>query len=97
MPHTFYLSRNYPNPFNPTTDIGYHIAEVQPPVHTTLIIYNLLGQEVKTLVDEVKAPGYYTVNWDGRDGSGQAVSSGVYFYTISAGEFFRVRKMVLMR
>jgi hypothetical protein len=97
MFHTFYVSQNFPNPFNPTTDIRYHIADSQSPVHTSLTIYNILGQEVITLIDKPNESGDYSVTWDGRDSVGQQVPSGVYFYKIFAGDFVGVRKMVLLR
>ena len=66
-------------------------------IRTTLNIYNILGQEIRTLVDEPKDAGYYTVTWDGKDSQGQNVSSGVYFYRLQAGDFMKTKKMVLMR
>ena len=68
-PSQYQLAQNYPNPFNPTTSISYQLTTVsdQPAHYTTLKIYNVLGQEVRTLVNEVKDPGFYTVIWDGRN------------------------------
>ncbi len=94
------LSQNYPNPFNPTTTIRYTIPAVSPP-HTTLKIYNILGRLVRTLVEEEQAPGYYSVQWDGRDNLGQEVSSGIYLCRLGiTGESIKVtktKKMVLIR
>ena len=67
------------------------------PHRSTLKIYNIAGQEVKTLVDEEQAPGYYSVSWDGRDGLGKEVSSGIYFYRLHAGSYYEIRKMVLLK
>ncbi|UCE19411.1 MAG: thrombospondin type 3 repeat-containing protein [Gemmatimonadota bacterium] len=94
VPAEYQLSQNYPNPFNPTTDIRYQIAGGTSPVHTTLKIYNLLGQEVQTLVDEVQEPGYYTVTWDASDST-----SGIYFYqmTVNYGQWSQTRSLVLLK
>ena len=96
VPCDFRLWQNYPNPFNAETTIRYHIPS---DVHgrTTLRIYNLLGQEVRTLVDERQGPGRYQAIWDGRDRSGGSVSSAVYFYRLTCGEYSLTRKMVLLR
>lgn len=87
--HKLVLSQNYPNPFNPKTEIGFQI-----PVSSTvsLTIFNLLGEEVATLVDEEKLPGSYAVEWNA-DG----FPSGVYFYRMTAGEFTETKKLVLIR
>lgn len=92
VPLKYGLAQNYPNPFNPVTDIRYQIADTRYPIHTTLMVYNVLGQEVVTLVDEMKAPGAYTVEWDASD-----LASGVYFYRLTAGEYTATRQMVLMK
>ena len=101
VPTEYTLSQNYPNPFNPTTTINFQIpnSKSQSPPHTTLKIYNILGQEVRVLVDEVKDAGYYTVTWDGMDGKGNSVPSGVYFYrlTVDRGQWSETRRMVLMK
>ena len=67
------------------------------PIHITLTIYNMLGQKVRTLVNESKEPGTYEVIWDGKDKRGDKVASGVYFYKLKAGDFSQTRKMVLMK
>lgn len=97
LPARYQLAQNYPNPFNPDTDIRYQIGDSGSSVRTTLKIYNILGQEVRTLVDEVKQPGYYTVTWNGRDHSGNEVASGAYFYRMKAGDFVATRKMLLLK
>ncbi len=97
LPTQFVLEQNWPNPFNAATIINYELRIKSPPVHTTLKIYNILGQEVRTLVEEGKDPGYYTVLWDGRNQEGKELPSGVYLYRLKAGRFSQTRKMVLLR
>ncbi|MFQ6093951.1 MAG: FlgD immunoglobulin-like domain containing protein, partial [bacterium] len=111
VPKGLALSQNYPNPFNTSTIIHYAIPSreqrarslelraesAECALRTRLKIYNILGQEVRTLVDETTEAGYYKVIWDGRDGFGNGVASGVYFYRLTAGEFSQTRKMVLLR
>ncbi|MBN2460401.1 MAG: T9SS type A sorting domain-containing protein [Candidatus Cloacimonetes bacterium] len=87
-------SYNYPNPFNPATAIRYHNPEVS---NVTLIIYNLKGQKIKTLVDQVLSAGEYSTGWDGRDEKGCHVSSGIYLYRLKTGNYAQVRKMILLR
>ncbi|RMH93487.1 MAG: T9SS C-terminal target domain-containing protein [Calditrichaeota bacterium] len=101
-PRTFRLFQNFPNPFNPATTIRFALPDVR---FTTLKVYDLLGREIKTLINRRLTPGEYTVQWDGTDASGAPVSSGVYFYRLTAkkipsasGEtFVQTRKMVLLR
>jgi len=83
------LEQNYPNPFNPTTKINYSIKEKG---NVELKIFDLLGSEIVTLVNEEKAPGNYEVFFDASN-----LSSGVYLYTIKAGSFVQTRKMLLMK
>lgn len=94
-PTEFALLQNFPNPFNPETTIGYELAES---ADVTLQIYNVVGQVVRTLiVAESQSAGRYQIRWDGMDDRGVSVSSGVYFYRISAGEFQTVRKLMLLK
>ncbi len=93
-PSAFQLSQNYPNPFNPSTTISFEITE---PGHVTLTIFNLLGKEVKTLLDEEKPAGIYQVQWDGKDALGKEAPSGIYFYRIAAGEKSEIRKMTKIK
>jgi hypothetical protein len=93
-PLVFELQQNFPNPFNPTTTIEYALPK---PVKVELRVFNILGQVVKTLVDEEKEAGYYQVVWDGKDQSGQSVSSGVYLYQIKAGEFIETKEMQFIK
>jgi aminopeptidase N len=94
MPARFELLQNYPNPFNPETAIGYQLSAVS---NVELSIYNLLGQKVRTLVKQRQPAGYYEVKWDGRDRFGNEASSGIYIYQIQAGEYVKLRKIVLLR
>jgi len=93
-PESFQLFQNYPNPFNPTTTIKYDLPK---PAKVVLKIYNILGQEVRTLVDARETAGYKSVVWDGRNNAGASVASGVYFYRIAAENFSKVRKMLIIR
>jgi hypothetical protein len=93
----FSLSCNYPNPFNPVTSIQYAVGSGQTSLRTTLRIYNIRGQLVRTLVDEPQKRGFYRVSWDGRDDAGDQVASGIYLYKLEAGDFTEARKMVLIR
>ena len=96
LPKVFSLAQNSPNPFNPATTISYSVPEGTL-VQVKLTVYNIRGQLVRTLVDEVREPGSYTVYWDGRNDAGRQVASGVYFYRMRAGDFVQTRKMVLLK
>jgi hypothetical protein len=94
-PETFALQQNYPNPFNPTTTINYSVSKAQ---NVTLTIYNTVGQEVNTLVNQNQNPGSYSVTWNGRDFHSKQVMSGVYFYQLRVGsEVVQTRKMLLVK
>jgi len=94
IPSEFSLSQNYPNPFNPTTSIKYGISEN---ARVSLVVYNVLGQAVRTLVNADQESGFYTVRWDGTNDFGSKVSSGIYIYRISAGKFTSTVKMNLLK
>lgn len=94
LPKTYALRPNYPNPFNPGTSIRYDLPRES---RVSIRIYNLIGQEVRTLVDGIQQPGRREIYWDASDNSGHRVSSGVYFYRIIADQFTQTRKMVLMK
>jgi len=94
LPNTFALNPNYPNPFNPTTNIEYSIASSS---EVKIQVFNLVGQLVNTLVDEKQRSGSYLVTWNGDNARGQAVSSGIYFIKMKAGDFNSVRKMTLLK
>ena len=89
LPNQFSLYQNFPNPFNPTTNIGFRIAEFG---FVSLRVYDILGREVATLVNEEKHAGIYEVTFDGSD-----LSSGIYFYKMQAGNYTSVKKMILMK
>jgi len=97
LPKAFGLSQNFPNPFNPSTVISYTIPDQSEDIAVKLNVFNIRGQLVQTLVDEVQGPGVYTVNWEGVDRQGRKVSSGIYFYRINAGNYVAMRKMVLLK
>ena len=92
-PNSYELSQNYPNPFNSLTTINYQLPGN---THVIINIYNARGEQVKTLVDEYKTAGYYTVQWNGRDDFGNQVASGIYLYRIHAGDQIYTKKMVFV-
>jgi hypothetical protein len=94
LPQAFALHQNYPNPFNPTTTIKYDVRE---DARVVLKIYNVLGQEVRTLVDRKETAGFKSVIWDGRNNLGEQVSSGVYIYRVQMGNFVKSRKMMFIK
>ena len=89
IPTNFTLSQNYPNPFNPNTTIEYSIPKRS---HVTIKVYDLLGREIATLINEEKPAGNYSVNFDGSD-----LSSGIYFYRLTASEFNQTKKLILIK
>lgn len=94
IPDAYQLDANYPNPFNPTTQIRYGLPEASA---VRLVIFNLLGQVVQVLVNDQEEAGYHTVMWDGFMANGQAAPSGLYLYRIDAGDFSETRKMMLVK
>jgi len=99
LPEVFSLSPNYPNPFNPSTTIKFQLPEKNgtATVRTVLRVYDILGRLVRTIVDEDMSPGFYTKQWDGLNDNGVRISSGVYFYSIMAGDFRQTKKMLLIK
>jgi hypothetical protein len=109
LPNSFELSQNYPNPFNPSTTIEFTVGKLHErgsgTERVTLTIYDLLGREVRTLVNQQMPYGRHRVHWDGTNDHGQAVGSGVYTYRLQAGDpsmgsgqrYVQSRKMVLIR
>jgi hypothetical protein len=89
VPDKFELSQNYPNPFNPSTRIKYQLSSIS---QVTLKVYDVLGNEVATLVNEEKPAGSYEVDFDASQ-----LSSGIYFYKLQAGSFFETKKMLLLK
>ena len=94
VPDEFALKQNYPNPFNPVTRILYDIPEAS---NVTITIYNLLGNQVKTLVSGYQEPGYKTILWNATNERGAPVSAGMYLYSIKAGDFHQTKKMLLLK
>jgi uncharacterized protein (TIGR02145 family) len=94
LPNGFQLTQNYPNPFNPTTLIQFDLPKQS---RVVLEIFNILGQKIRTLVDDQKAAGLYRVEWNGNDDSGNAVPSGIYTYRIKAGVMVWTKKMSLLK
>ena len=94
LPDVFALHNNYPNPFNPVTNITYDIPEV---AQVVLEIYNITGQKVRTLAQGQHEPGRYRIQWNATNDLGQPLSSGMYIYRIQAGSFVSVKKLILMK
>lgn len=90
----FKLFDNYPNPFNPITNIEFSFIERSI---VTVVVYDVLGNKVKTLVNDIMEPGLKTITWDSQDDSGNIVSSGIYFYKLQVGQHSQTKKMLLLR
>ena len=95
IPDYFALHQNYPNPFNPSTQISFDVP--QGAEHIMLNVYNILGQNVSTLVNGVMNPGQYTMEWNATDEVGNPVASGIYFYELRSASFTARKKMLLIR
>ena len=95
IPNQFALHQNYPNPFNPSTQISFDVP--QGSEHVMLNVYNILGQNVSTLVNGVMSPGRYTMEWNATDEIGNPVASGIYFYELRSPSFTARKKMLLIR
>ena len=94
IPVRYLLLQNCPNPFNGTTILRYGLPEGADAV---LVIYDILGRHVKTLVRGVEEAGFKSVTWNGRDELGRPANTGVYLYQIHAGDFTQTRKMLLLK
>jgi hypothetical protein len=94
IPDAFSLRQNYPNPFNPSTTIRFDLPHA---AQARLSIYNAKGELVRTLVDRRMTEGRKEIMWNGRDGHGKNVASGVFFYSLTSGDFVQTRKMILLR
>ncbi|MDP2035742.1 MAG: T9SS type A sorting domain-containing protein [Ignavibacteria bacterium] len=94
LPTEYSLSQNYPNPFNPATTINFSIADKS---HVQLSVFNLLGEVVKTLVDQNEETGVHSMTWNGLNESGIPVNSGVYLLRLEAGSQIQMRKMILLK
>ena len=94
IPVEFSVSQNYPNPFNPSTTIRYAIPQQS---FVVIKVYDIIGREVKTLVNTEKSPGIYNVQWNGDNNFGSKVATGIYIYRVIAGNFTQVKKMILLK
>ena len=94
IPKSFKLGHNYPNPFNSSTKITYSLPKSLP---VEINVYDILGREIRTLMNRTELAGIRSVSWDGLDNFGQKVPSGIYFYDFSADDYFNVKKMVLVK
>jgi hypothetical protein len=94
IPDAFALSQNYPNPFNPSTKINIAVPQTS---QVRVVVYNMLGQEVATLVNEVMSAGFKSINWNGMDSNGKAIATGTYIYRMTAGNFVETKKMMFLK
>ena len=94
IPNQFELYQNYPNPFNPVTTLRYDLPEQ---ANVNIIIYDMLGRQVKTLINQTQNAGYRSVIWDATNDYDKPVSAGIYLYQIQAGEYISIKKMVLLK
>ncbi|MFX0136607.1 MAG: FlgD immunoglobulin-like domain containing protein [Candidatus Hodarchaeota archaeon] len=95
-PLQFSLKQNYPNPFNPQTTISFQLNNTSP-LQVRLLIYDLLGKNIRTLVNNKLSVGSYQIKWDGLNSNGKQVISGIYYYELQVGDQKLVRKMSLVR
>jgi hypothetical protein len=94
----FYLFPNFPNPFNAGTYIAFNLPDRKNgDIKTRVLVYNMVGEEVRTLLDDNLASGIYKIYWDGKDAQGNLLASGVYFYAIQSGDFRQYRKMIMLK
>jgi hypothetical protein len=94
LPENYTLHQNFPNPFNPTTTLRYDLPE---DAMTTIVVYDMMGRLVQTLVSGNKAAGYHSLKWDATNKYGAPVSAGVYLYSIQAGNHRDIKKMILLK
>ncbi len=94
IPLVFSLSQNYPNPFNPVTTLRYDLPENGL---VNIIIYDMMGREIKNLVNQTQDAGFKSVIWNATNDYGKPVSAGIYLYQIQAGEYISTKKMVLLK
>ena len=94
IPTVYALEQNYPNPFNPSTQIRYALPEE---TMVTISIYDMMGRKVRTLISQSQSPGYHTTLWNATNDNGRSVSAGMYIYTIQAGIYQQMKKMVLLK
>jgi hypothetical protein len=94
LPARFHLQQNYPNPFNPSTTFQYHLPVS---AHVHLVIHDILGQHLKTLVNKKLGAGYYEMTWDATNTAGDKLSSGIYLCTFRGGDYSKTIKMLLLK
>ena len=94
IPNQYTFHQNYPNPFNPVTTLRYDLPENS---HVNITIYDMLGRQVKNLINQTQDAGYRSVRWNATDDYGKPVSAGIYLYQIQAGEYMQTKKMVLLK
>ena len=94
IPYNFWLAQNYPNPYNDVTMIKYSCGKDG---YVTLKVYNILGQQLATLISGYRNAGVHAVSWDSKDAQGRALASGVYFYRMIAGSFVETKKLLILR
>ena len=94
IPLQFVLHQNYPNPFNPVTTLRYDLPE---DAMVNITIYNMMGRQVKTLINDQQTAGYRSTQWNATNNAGSPVSAGIYLYMIQAGDFRQTKKMVLLK
>ena len=94
LPKTYFLSQNFPNPFNPSTKIEWELPKNE---FVNITIYNSMGEVVKTLVNSFQSSGYKTINWDATDSRDKPVSSGLYIYRLQSDSHIETKKMILLR
>ena len=94
IPEEYALSQNYPNPFNPTTKMNYQLPKRS---RVIISIYNIVGQEVRTLLNEDQDYGVHSITWNGVDQYGKSMATGVYFARLSTGSFSQTKKMLLLK
>ena len=94
LPDEFALHQNYPNPFNPVTTLRYDLPEAGL---VNITIYDMLGREVKTLVNQTQDAGYKSIIWNATNDYGKPVSAGIYLYQIQAGQYMQTKKMLLLK
>jgi len=94
LSEVFALNQNYPDLFNPTTQIHYNLPEEQ---FVTIIIYDIMGRMVRKLMNVKQSAGYHSVSWDAKNAIGEGVSAGMYIYTINTGKFRSSKKMLILK
>ena len=94
VPNNFELYQNYPNPFNPSTTIKYYLPQT---VKVKIVVYDILGKEVATLINEEQTAGFKSIIWNGMNSNGRLVSSGIYFYQLQAKDLVQTRKMMIIK